>query len=130
MLGVESKIFCLHRGGTEANNLAVFDVAAARHKNRYKNCYEAKSNIRLYLRHLENLKLTDLMLSILSVDSEGRVDLDMLRNVLDDETILISVMHVNNETGVIQPIEEIREIMLEKHLMHIFILTVCSRLVK
>ena len=37
----------------------------------------------------------------------------MLRNVLDDETILISVMHVNNETGVfIQPIEEIREIML------------------
>lgn len=114
MLGVESKNILFTSGGTEANNLAVFGVAAARHKIGTKNCYEQKSNIRLYLKQFRKLEIDGFNVEYLDVDSEGRVDLDMLRNVLDDETILISVMHVNNETGVIQPIEEIREIMLEK----------------
>ena len=113
MLGVESKNILFTSGGTEANNLAVFGVAAARHKIGTK-IVTSKIEHPSVLEAFRKLEIDGFNVEYLDVDSEGRVDLDMLRNVLDDETILISVMHVNNETGVIQPIEEIREIMLEK----------------
>ena len=114
MLGVESKNILFTSGGTEANNLAVFGVAAARHKIGTKIVTSKNRTSVCTLRAFRKLEIDGFNVEYLDVDSEGRVDLDMLRNVLDDETILISVMHVNNETGVIQPIEEIREIMLEK----------------
>src|SRR5512136_1108503 len=41
----------------------------------------------------------------LGVDGEGRLDLDELRNVIDDDTAVVSIMHANNETGVIFPVE-------------------------
>lgn len=113
MLGVESKNILFTSGGTEANNLAVFGVAAARHKIGTK-IVTSKIEHPSVLEAFRKLEIDGFNVEYLDVDSESRVDLDMLRNVLDDETILISVMHVNNETGVIQPIEEIREIMLEK----------------
>ena len=113
MLGVESKNILFTSGGTEANNLAVFGVAAARHKIGTK-IVTSKIEHPSVPEAFRKLEIDGFNVEYLDVDSEGRVDLDMLRNVLDDETILISVMHVNNETGVIQPIEEIREIMLEK----------------
>ena len=113
MLGVESKNILFTSGGTEANNLTVFGVVAARHKIGTK-IVTSKIEHPSVLEAFRKLEIDGFNVEYLDVDSEGRVDLDMLRNVLDDETILISVMHVNNETGVIQPIEEIREIMLEK----------------
>ena len=113
MLGVESKNILFTSGGTEANNLAAFGVAAARHKIGTK-IVTSKIEHPSVLEAFRKLEIDGFNVEYLDVDSEGRVDLDMLRNVLDDETILISVMHVNNETGVIQPIEEIREIIWPK----------------
>lgn len=113
MLGVESKNILFTSGGTEANNLAVFGVATALHKIGTK-LVTSKIEHPSVLESFRKLESDGFTVEYLDVDSEGRVDLDMLRSVLDDETILVSVMHVNNETGVIQPIEEIRDIMLEK----------------
>jgi cysteine desulfurase len=50
----------------------------------------------------------------LGVDGEGRLDLDELRTVIDDDTAVVSIMHANNETGVIFPVEEIAVIASEK----------------
>jgi cysteine desulfurase len=50
----------------------------------------------------------------LNVDSEGRLDLDELRRAIDDDTVIVSIMYANNETGVIFPIEEIGAIVKEK----------------
>lgn len=50
----------------------------------------------------------------LDVDKDGIIDLDMLGNEIDDSTILVSIMHVNNETGSIQPIKRISEIVRKK----------------
>jgi len=50
----------------------------------------------------------------LNVDSEGRLDLDELRKAVDDDTVIVSIMHANNETGVMFPIEEISAIVKEK----------------
>jgi len=53
-------------------------------------------------------------LTELSVDGEGRLDLDELRRVIDDDTAIVSVMYANNETGVVFPIEEVGAIVKEK----------------
>jgi len=50
----------------------------------------------------------------LNVDGEGRLDMDELRNAIDENTAIVSVMYANNETGVIFPIEEIGRIVKEK----------------
>ena len=50
----------------------------------------------------------------LNVDGEGRLDLDELKKAVDDDTVIVSIMHANNETGVMFPIEEISAIVKEK----------------
>ena len=50
----------------------------------------------------------------LNVDSEGRLDLDELKKAVDDDTVIVSIMHANNETGVMFPVEEISAIVKEK----------------
>lgn len=50
----------------------------------------------------------------LNVDGEGRLDLDELRNAIDENTAIVSIMYANNETGVIFPIEEVGRIVKEK----------------
>lgn len=67
MLGVESKNILFTSGGTEANNLAAFGVAAARHKIGTKIVTEQNRTSVCTLKHSENLKLTDFMLSILTL---------------------------------------------------------------
>jgi cysteine desulfurase len=113
MLGVESKNILFTSGGTEANNTAIFGVANARHKigTRLAVCRTEHASVLEAFHHLESLGFT---VEYIDVDRNGIIDLDMLYDFIDKETTLISVMHVNNETGVIQPIEKIREIMLEK----------------
>jgi cysteine desulfurase len=113
MLGVDSKNILFTSGGTEANNMAIFGVAKARHKIGMKlltSTIEHPSVLEAF-RHLESEGFT---VSYVDVNSKGVLDLDMLEYFLDNETTLVSIMHVNNETGVIQPIEKIKKIMLEK----------------
>lgn len=112
-LGVDSKNILFTSGGTEANNAAIFGVANARHKIGAKvvTCKTEHPSVLESFRYLESQGFT---VEYIEVNKDGIVDLDMLYEFLDMETTLISVMHVNNETGVIQPIEKIREIMLEK----------------
>lgn len=112
-LGVDSKNILFTSGGTEANNTAIFGVANSRHKIGMKlitSKTEHPSVLEAF-RHLESQGFT---VEYIDVNSEGIIDLDMLYYFLDNETTLISIMHVNNETGVIQPIDKIKEIMLER----------------
>ena len=51
-------------------------------------------------------------MDFISVDQNGHIDLDELKNKIRDDTILISIMYVNNEIGSIQPIDKIRELIL------------------
>ncbi|MHC1698449.1 MAG: cysteine desulfurase NifS [Geobacteraceae bacterium] len=61
-----------------------------------------------------NLSKRGYRVTELSVDGEGNLDLDELRAVVDDDTAIVSIMHANNETGVVFPIEEIGAIVKEK----------------
>ncbi len=96
-------------GGTESVNHAIKGVALA---NADKGKHVVTSNIEhnAVIRSLRRLKSSGFKITSLSVDGTGRVKPQDVADAITDETILVSIMHSNNETGTIQPIEEIGRI--------------------
>jgi cysteine desulfurase len=97
-------------GGTEANNLAILGLARSR-GTRGKHLISAKTEHHAVLNTIEHMeKREGFEVTWLSVSQAGRVDLDQLADKIREDTVLVSIMHANNETGVIQPLREISEI--------------------
>lgn len=106
ILRVQEKEIFFTSGGTESDNLALIGTARANHragKHLITSSIEhpAILNTMRYLEQEEGFRVT-----YLPVDKEGRISLQALREALCEETILVSVMYVNNEVGSVQPIEE------------------------
>jgi cysteine desulfurase len=100
-------------GGTESVNHAIKGVAMA---NVQKGKHIVTSNIEhnAVIRSLKRLQSLGYKMTSVSVDEKGRVNPQEVANAITDETILVSIMHSNNETGTIQPIEEIAKIARER----------------
>ncbi|QKY69546.1 cysteine desulfurase family protein [Lentibacillus sp. CBA3610] len=97
-------------GGTEADNLAMIGTALAnRHKGNHIITTHQEHHAALYT--AENLEQQGFDVTYLPVDETGRINIADLTEALTPETILVSIMYVNNETGVIQPVEAIGEIL-------------------
>ncbi len=96
-------------GGTESNNMAIIGAAIAnkRSGNHVIVSSVEHSSVKEPFRYLEELGFR---VTYLPVNEKGVVSLEALKEVLDKETILVSVMYVNNEIGTVQPIEEIGSI--------------------
>lgn len=99
-------------GGTEANNLAISGIANAYRRSGNHIITTSVEHASVY-NPVINLEEQGFRVTFLPVDSDGRVSLDELQKELCDDTILISVMAVNNEIGTIEPIEEIAGIIRE-----------------
>jgi cysteine desulfurase len=100
-------------GGTESNNLAIKGTAFQylnRGKHLITSCIEHASTLEAF----RQLELLGFAVTYLQVDQEGRVSLDELEKALTPDTILVSIMHVNNELGSIQPIKEIGHLIKQK----------------
>ena len=100
-------------GGTESVNHAIKGVAMA---NEDKGKHIITSNIEhnAVIRSLRRLKSSGFAVTSLPVDPRGRVNPKDVAEAITKDTILVSIMHSNNETGTIQPIEEIGKITREK----------------
>lgn len=100
-------------GGTEAVNHAIKGVAFA---NAEKGKHIVTSNIEhnAVLRTLRRLKMMDYKVTSVPVDAFGRVNPDDVAKAIRDDTILVTVMHSNNEIGTLQPIQEIATITRER----------------
>jgi cysteine desulfurase len=100
-------------GGTESVNQAIKGVAFA---NAEKGRHIVTSNIEhnAVLRTLRRLKMMDYKVTSVPVDPYGRVNPDEVAKAIKDDTILVTVMHSNNEVGTLQPIEEIARITNER----------------
>ncbi|WP_332674943.1 IscS subfamily cysteine desulfurase [Aromatoleum sp.] len=100
-------------GATESNNLAI-KGAAQFHKGRGKHIITVKTEHKAVLDTFRELERQGFEATYLDVQENGLVDLARLRDAIRPDTVLVSVMFVNNEIGVVQPIAEIGEICREK----------------
>jgi cysteine desulfurase len=100
-------------GGTESNNMAVKGAAYAR-RNKGNHIITSPIEHHAVLEPCHFLEKDGFEITILPVDGDGRVDPDDVRRAITDKTILISIMHANNEIGTVQPIAEIGRIAKER----------------
>ncbi len=101
-------------GGTEADNLAIKGIAFA-NKEKGKHIITTKIEHHAVEKTCKFLESDGFEVTYLDVDKEGFVDLEELKKAITDKTILVSIIHGNNEIGTIQDIEKIGEICKEKN---------------
>ena len=100
-------------GGTESNNLAVIGLAQA-FRTRGNHIITTEIEHPSVLRAMEYLETQGFEVDYLTVDEQGIISLDELEDKLRKETILVSIMHVNNEIGTIQPLAACAHLIREK----------------
>lgn len=113
LLRVDENDIIFTSGGTESNNLAIF--GAVRAKKRYGNhlittAIEHPSILNIF----DYLKEEGWRVTYIPVDKYGVISLDEFEEALTEDTILVSIMHVNNEIGSIQPVESIKRLINQK----------------
>ncbi|MCE2705939.1 MAG: IscS subfamily cysteine desulfurase [Proteobacteria bacterium] len=115
-VGCDSKEIIWTSGATEANNLAI-KGAAHFYRDKGKHLITIKTEHKAVLDTMRELERTGFEVTYLSPEADGLIDLNKLVEAIRDDTILISVMYVNNEIGVIQDIKTIGEICRHKNIV-------------
>ena len=109
ILKIEEKEIVFTSGGTESNNMAIIGSALA----------NKRAGMHVITTTIEHPSVTNPFLwleengfevTFLGVDENGQIKIDELKNAIRPDTILVSIMHVNNEIGALQPIEEIGKV--------------------
>lgn len=103
-------------GATESNNLAIKGLISAMFKKGIKNPHVITSIVEhdAVLEPLMELQKQGVEVTHVGVDKNGVVDIEELKNAIQDNTVLVSIMHVNSEVGAVMPIREIGKI-IKKH---------------
>ncbi|GAB4455008.1 MAG: IscS subfamily cysteine desulfurase [Armatimonadaceae bacterium] len=100
-------------GATESNNLAIKGIAEM-YEDKGDHIITVVTEHKAVLDTCKRLETMGKRVTYLPVQENGLIDLDDLRNAIDDKTVLVTIMFANNEIGVIQPIKEIAEICAER----------------
>ncbi|SHG72218.1 cysteine desulfurase family protein [Virgibacillus chiguensis] len=107
-MGANEKEIIFTSGGTEADNLALVGVARA-NRDKGNHIIVTAQEHHAVLHTAEALEKEGFRVTYVPVDRQGKIAVEDVMDALTSETILVSVMYVNNETGIIQPIQEIAE---------------------
>ena len=113
LIGAHSDEIVFTSGGTEADNFAIKGAYYARQK-KGNHIITSKIEHHAVLESCKFLEKRGAKVTYLAVDKDGLVDPDSVRDAITDDTILISIMHANNEIGTIEPISEISKIAQER----------------
>lgn len=105
-LGAKENEIYFTSGGTECNNTIIRSVARLNKKTK-NHIISTVIEHPSVLDTLKDLESEGFEVTYLPVDKDGKISIEDLKNAIKKETILVSIMHVNNEIGTIQPIEEI-----------------------
>jgi cysteine desulfurase len=118
LIGARPQEVIFTSGGTESDNHAIFGavaqpILAVRGKEVCKHVITSAIEHEAVLNTCQALEKEGVGVTYLSVGREGLIDLEELRRAIRPETVLISIMHANNELGTVQPLEEIGRIAAE-----------------
>ncbi len=116
VIGADSKEIIFTSGATESNNIAIKGVAAM-YGEKGKHIITQKTEHKAVLDPCGWLEQRGFRVTVLGVDKFGLVDLNELRDALTPDTILVSLMHGNNEIGTLQPIAEIGKLCKERDVL-------------
>jgi cysteine desulfurase len=109
LIGAETKEIIFTSGATEANNLALKGIARF-YGEKKKHIITLVTEHKCVLDSLRHLEQEGFLVTYLPVMANGIVDLKILEDAITDQTMLVSIMALNNEIGVIQPLKEIGKI--------------------
>jgi cysteine desulfurase len=112
LIGARPQEIVFTSGGTESDNHAIFGIVEAA-GGRDKHVITTAIEHEAVLNTCQALEKQGVTVTYLSVDREGRIDLQALRRAISRETVLVTIMHANNELGSVQPLEEIGRIAAE-----------------
>lgn len=108
LMKVNEKEILFTSGGTESDNIALIGTAMANHR-RGRHLITTQIEHPAILQTMKYLQDQGFEVTYLSVDREGRIDLEELQSAIREDTILVSIMHTNNEIGTVEPIAEAGE---------------------
>jgi cysteine desulfurase len=119
LIGARAQEIVFTSGGTESDNHAIFGIVgqpivALRHGETGKHVITTTIEHEAVLNACQALEKEGVALTYLSVDRDGRIDLEEFGHSLRPETMMISIMHANNELGTVQPLEEVGRISKER----------------
>ena len=115
VIGADAKDIIFTSGATESNNLAIKGVARFNKSDKKNHIITVQTEHKCVLESCRYLELKEgFKITYLSVGSDGLINLEELKNAITDNTILVSVMGVNNEIGVIQDLKSIGKICRER----------------
>lgn len=118
LIGADEKEIVFTSGATESNNIAIKGVASwKKQENHSMHFVTTQIEHKCVLDSMRYLEENGAKVTYLGVKEDGTVDLNDLRNSITKDTVLVSIMAINNEMGAIQPLEEIGKICKEKNVL-------------
>ena len=111
MLGADDDEVIFTSGATESNNLAILGLAEYGLREGKRHLITSAQEHKAVLEPIEKLRSRGFEVTLLSPDEHGQVSASDLKSALRPDTLLVSLMHVNNETGVIQPLSEYAQVL-------------------
>ena len=118
-------------GSTESNNIAIQGLIDYAIENDKKHVITTTIEHKAVLETVKSLEKHGFEIDLVSPDESGRIAVEDVISLVKDNTLLVSIMHANNETGIIQPVKEIGNYLSEKGvLFHIDATQTCGKLVK
>lgn len=131
LLGVKLDEIFFTSGATESNNIAIQGLREYAEKTGKKHIITTAIEHKAVLETVKYLAKEGFDIDIVSPDISGRVSAEQILSKVRNDTLLVSVMHVNNETGVIQPVKEIGEGLQERNILfHVDATQSCGKLVE
>jgi len=114
VVGAKGNEVIFTSGATESNNLAILGLAAHGETEGRRHVVTTTIEHKAVLEPVEELERRGFEVTRVGVGRSGRVDPDELAAAVRDDTLLVSVMQVNNETGVVQPLAEIADLLADR----------------
>ncbi|MCI5584763.1 MAG: aminotransferase class V-fold PLP-dependent enzyme [Lachnospiraceae bacterium] len=130
LLSVDNSEVFFTSGSTESNNIAIRGLIDYANESGKKHIITSTIEHKAVLETVKSLEREGFEIDLVDPEENGRVEPRKIIGLLREDTLLVSLMHANNETGVIQPVKEIGDVLCEKEvLFHVDATQSCGKLV-